>query len=91
MQRTLITIAGAGLLALVSCGDQDSGIPSTDSRSVPAEPPPPPSKEVVEALRSQAFGSKLLGHTHYLVGERFVGTDLPKAPEYYLLNFSGSF
>ena len=46
---------------------------------------------MVEALGKQPFGSKLLGRTHYLVGDRYAGADLQKAPEYYLLNFSGSF
>ena len=47
--------------------------------------------EVLAALKEQPFGSKLLGRTKYLVGDAYVRADLPKAPRYYLLNFSGSF
>ena len=92
MSRTLITIAGtAGLLALASCGEQTSDPPSGAPATGLTEPPPRPSPEVVEALGKQPFASKLLGRTHYLVGDSYAGADLQKAPEYYLLNFSGSF
>ena len=46
---------------------------------------------MLEALGKQPFGSKLLGRTHYLLGDSYAGADLQKAPEYDLLNFSGSF
>jgi len=78
-QRKLTVLASAGLLLLASCGD-----PAIQ------QPPPPPSPEVLAALKEQAFGSKLLGKTKYLVGEGYVAADLPKAPRYYLLNFSAS-
>ena len=90
MHRSLITLASVGFLALASCQDQES-LGSDTSGSSLAEPPPKPSAAVIAALGKQPFGSKLLGRTHYLVGDRYVGADMQKAPEYYLLNFSGSF
>ena len=86
--RKLTAIASAGLLLLASCGDPDT----TESDGSPTlqQAPPPPSPEVLAALKGQAFGSKLLGRTKYLVGEGYVAADLQKAPRYYLLNFSAS-
>ena len=88
-QRKLTVLASAGLLLLASCGDPAT-TESGDSTPALQQPPPPPSPEVLAALKEQAFGSKLLGRTKYLVGEGDVAADLPKAPRYYLLNFSAS-
>ena len=54
------------------------------------QPPEAASAEITAALEQQGLGSKLLGLTSYLVKGNYVKADLPKAPRYYLLNFSGS-
>ena len=54
------------------------------------QPPEAASAEITAALEQLCLGSKLLGLTSYLVKGNYVQADLPKAPRYYLLNFSGS-
>ena len=76
-------------MMLVSC--KETGPPFNSSAPEGLqERPPAPDPEVIAALKTQAFGSKLLGLTNYLVRGDYVQADLPKAPRYYLLNFSGS-
>jgi len=77
------------LMMSVSCKETS---PASDTSSLKGlqERPPAPSSEVVAALKAQAFGSKLVGLTNYLVRGNYVQADLPKAPRYYFLNFSGS-
>ena len=55
-----------------------------------AEPPRAPAPEIIAALKEQPFGSKLLGRTSYLVGRKYIRSDLQKAPRYYIINFSAS-
>lgn len=90
-QQKLIATACAGFVLLASCEEPDK--PEATGSGGPAlqQRPPPPSPEVLTALKEQAFGSKLLGRTSYLVGDAYIRADLSKAPRYYLLNFSGSF
>ena len=77
------------LVMLVSCKETGPPINTSPPKGL-QERPPAPDPEVVAALKAQAFGSKLLGLTNYLVRGDYVQADLPKAPRYYLLNFSGS-
>ncbi len=90
MKRTNLIFSGSIALALLvaSCGEKE--IPEGKGTTL-SEPPAAPSAEVVEALKGQAFGQKLLGKTKYLVGEEYVRADIQKAPKYYLINFSASF
>jgi len=89
-QQRLIPTTCFGLVLLASCGESDE-TEAVGSGGPPLQQlPPPPSPEVLSALKEQAFGSKLLGRTKYLVGDAYVGADIQKAPGYYLLNFSGS-
>ena len=90
-QHKLIATACAGFVLLASCGEPDETEATGPGGPALQQLPPPPSPEVLAALKEQAFGGKLLGRTRYLVGEAYVRSDLPKAPRYYLLNFSGSF
>ena len=88
-RANLILSSGLALALLVaSCGEKE--IPEGKGNTL-SELPPAPSAEVVEALKGQAFGKKLLGKTTYLVGEEYVRADIQKAPKYYLINFSASF
>lgn len=89
-QQKLIATACAGFVLLASCGEPDETDAAGPGGPALQQLPPPPSPEVLVALKEQVFGSKLLGRTKYLVGDVYVGADLSKAPRYYLLNFSGS-
>ena len=89
-QQKLIATACAGLVLLASCGEPAEADAAGPGGPAPPPPPPPPPPEGRVALKEQAFGSKLLGRTKYLVGDVYVGADMSKAPRYYLLNFSGS-
>ena len=85
----LLLMSMTSLVLLVSC--KEAGPPSNTSPPKGLqERPPAPAPEVVAALKTQTFGSKLLGLTNSLVRGDYVQADLPKAPRYYLLNFSGS-
>ena len=85
----LLLMSMTSLVLLVSC--KEAGPPSNTSPPKGLqERPPAPAPEVVAALKAQTFGNKLLGLTNYLVRGDYVQADLPKAPRYYLLNFSGS-
>ena len=85
----LLFVGMTSLVMLVSCKETGPPINTSPPRGL-QERPPEPDPEVVAALKAQAFGSKLLGLTNYLVRGDYVRADLPKAPRYYLLNFSGS-
>ncbi|MBQ96923.1 MAG: hypothetical protein CMP30_02870 [Roseibacillus sp.] len=86
---SLLLVGFTSIMMLVSC--KETGPPLTfSSPKGLQERPPAPDPEIVAALKAQAVGNKLLGLTHYLVRGDYVRADLPKAPRYYLLNFSGS-
>ena len=85
----LLLVGMTSLVMLVSCKETGPPINTSPPKGL-QERPPEPDPEVVAALKAQAFGSKLLGLTNYLVRGDYVRADLPKAPRYYLLNFSGS-
>ena len=84
---TLIIMVWAAML--VSC--KEAGPAGAAGQPVGLQQPPEAaSAEITAALEQQGLGSKLLGLTSYLVKGNYVKADLPKAPRYYLLNFSGS-
>ena len=85
----LLLVGMTSLMMLVSCKETGPPINTSPPKGL-QERPPEPDPEVVAALKAQAVGNKLLGLTHYLVRGDYVRADLPKAPRYYLLNFSGS-
>lgn len=85
----LLLVGITSIMMLVSCKETGPPFKFSSPKGL-QERPPAPHPEIVAALKAQAFGSKLLGLTHYLVQGDYVRTDLPKAPRYYLLNFSGS-
>lgn len=76
-------------LLLVSC-DSETANRAGSEGGPPAQPPDPPTAEVVAALEAQSFGKNLLGKTMVLVGDRFLPADLQSAPEYYLIHYSAS-
>ncbi|MDG2488558.1 MAG: hypothetical protein P8M65_12670 [Roseibacillus sp.] len=86
---SLLLVGISSLVMLVSCKETGPPINTRPPEGL-QERPPVPEPAVVTALKAQAFGSKLLGLTYYLVRGDYVRADLPKAPRYYLLNFSGS-
>ena len=74
---------------LVSCMEAGPAGPAGQPVGL-QQPPEAASAEITAALEQQGLGSKLLGLTSYLVKGNYVKAELPKAPRYYLLNFSGS-
>lgn len=85
--RHLLILLSAALLTLNGC--EESYRPDRSTFVPPDTSPPPP--EVVAALKKQAVGKRLLGHTRIFDGEKMVKADLRSAPDYYLIHFSASF
>ena len=85
----LMLVTTTGVLALASCKDSGSEKAAAPTGGL-MEPPLPPGAEVATALSQQPMGRKLDGLINYLVRGNYVRASLPKAPRYYLLNFSGS-
>ena len=89
LSRLITLIITAWAAMLVSC--KEAGPAGAAGQPVGLQQPPEAaSAEITAALKQQGLGSKLLGLTSYLVKGNYVKADLPKAPRYYLLNFSGS-
>ena len=89
LSRLITLIITAWAAMLVSC--KEAGPAGAAGQPVGLQQPPEAaSAEITAALEQQGLGSKLLGLTSYLVKGNYVKADLPKAPRYYLLNFSGS-
>ena len=89
LSRLIALIIMAWAAMLVSC--KEAGPAGAAGQPVGLQhPPEAASAEITAALEQQGLGSKLLGLTSYLVKGNYVKADLPKAPRYYLLNFSGS-
>mgnify|MGYP005669682283 FL=1 len=89
LSRLIALIIMAWAAMLVSC--KEAGPAGAAGQPVGLQQPPEAaSAEITAALEQQGLGSKLLGLTSYLVKGNYVKADLPKAPRYYLLNFSGS-